>query len=140
MLRSVFAVILGYLAAVLLVVAGLGLAGMLFLPPPGRPYGPGVSPAYLIANVLVSIAAAVVGGLTAGIVARRSPILHASALAAIMFIVGIASMVASGGAAPGQPAWYPLAIAVIGPVGALVGGWLQQRRSGAVMPPPARAR
>lgn len=129
MIRSIAAVVVGYVMSAFIVVLGTTAAAALLLPRPQAGAVPQITTAYLVADLLIAVVAAIAGGMVAAAIGQRAPILHAAALAVLMFVVGIGSSVAAGGALPGQPAWYPLAIAVIGPLGVLVGGWLQSNRT-----------
>ncbi|MEM7414947.1 MAG: hypothetical protein AAF389_05575 [Gemmatimonadota bacterium] len=122
-LRSVAAVVGGLLAG-MVVVIGLTAAAtfLLFEGDMSAPPTPG----YLAANVLYSAGAA---GLAGWIAARWAPshgLVHSGAVALIMLLMS------SGGtsAAEGVPSWYGPAVAVLAPVGALVGGWLRVRSVG----------
>lgn len=126
MIRTLAAVVIGLLVLVLVVGIGTAAAAALLLsaPPDGLPAQ--LTPAYLAANLLLSFLAAVAGGLAAGFVARRSSIVAVRICAALVFALAIIAMLAPGGAAPGQPGWYPVLLALIGPIGVLAGGWLRR--------------
>jgi peptidoglycan/LPS O-acetylase OafA/YrhL len=122
--KSGGAIVVGFLVAAILVMLITFVAGYLLVPGfPGDPMAEPTGP-YLVANLVGSFLAAVVGGYTTGRIAGRAPLVHAGVLALLM----VAMTVASGAeAAPGQPAWYPLTIAILGAVGALCGGALRLR-------------
>ena len=128
MLRSILAVIVGYLAvAIIVMVTTMAAAAALI---PGAMAAmrtrqrPTPTPAYLVANLACGFLAAVVGGYVAGVIAIVSPFAHAAALAALFAVVSLASS-RGGRAELGQPAWYPLTILGIGVAGVLVGGWVR---------------
>lgn len=125
MLRSVGAVIVGFVASAVLVVLGTLGAALALAGPDGAP-----TPAYLAANLAVSLGAALSGGGTAAWVARRRPLLHAGVLALIMAAMSLPGL---GRPAAGQPTWYPAALLVIGAGGALAGGWWASRRASALV-------
>jgi hypothetical protein len=122
--KSGGAIVIGFLVATILVMLVTYVAALLLVPdfpedPQALPTG-----AYLVANLVGSYLAAVAGGYAAARIAGRAPLMHAGALA-LLFL----AMTAASGAesAPGQPAWYPATVAMLGAVGALSGGWLQSR-------------
>jgi len=149
MLRSILAIILGFFISGAILFIPIALAILVFVvmaatgsgdgPPAPGPPGVGWLPGLTMmrdvgANLFFSLLAAVGGGLVAGIVARRAPLIHAAFLGVILFALSIRTAmigraaIAMGDAPPWEPGWYPLAIAVIGASGALLGGWIQQRR------------
>jgi hypothetical protein len=124
--RTFIAVISGFLAMTLLVIAGTVAATALLLPGglhavQGRAAPAHLPPAYLAANLAISLAAAVAGGWLAARLAVAAPFAHAAALAGVVLVMSVGSMPA---AQPGHPAWYGWAIAVVGMAGVLAGGWL----------------
>jgi hypothetical protein len=78
---------------------------------------------YLAANLAVSLAGAALGGWLAARFAPSAPGTHAAVLAAIVVVMSLATAIGTG-AAPGQPAWYPWVIGVVGLAGVLAGGAL----------------
>jgi hypothetical protein len=132
MLRSILALIAGFLVTAIIVMATTALAAMAFGLPmistsEAMTEGPTVTPStgYLVTNLVCSALAAIVGGWTAAIVGRRHPMGHAGGLAALLAIGGAVGV---AWPQPGQPTWYPASLLVIGPVGALIGGFLRQLR------------
>ncbi len=114
-MRSVLAVVLGYVATAVLVVLSHAATHSL--------------PVLLAAGFV----AAVAGGHVAGAVARKAPIGHAAALAAFMAVMGVVSLampVPEAEMAP--PAWWIPTVTTIGIAGALAGGWLSARRAPAL--------
>ena len=129
MARSVGAVLIGFAATMLLVMLTTALAAVAFgAPMVPSPEMPTREPAtgYLIANLVGSLLSAVAGGWLAARVAGRHAVEHALALAMVIFVLSLLSLRPG----PGQPAWYPYALMVIGPVGAVIGGMI--RRGSAV--------
>jgi hypothetical protein len=132
MLRSILAVIAGFLVTAIIVMATTALAAMAF----GLPMlstseatagAPTVTPStgYLITNLVCSALAAIVGGWTAATIGRRHPMGHAGGLAVLLAVGGAVGV---AWPQPGQPTWYPTSLLVIGPLGALFGGFLRQLR------------
>lgn len=122
MLRSIGAVVAGYvtMAVGVLVVVGIGAALLV-----DDPEAPGS--AYLAFNLGASAVAAAGGGWMTRRLAVRSSGKHVLALAVLVLLLGLA--VAMSGPAAGQPAWYPAAVSVLGFVGVLAGGLLGTRRA-----------
>lgn len=132
MLRGILAVLGAYVAIVVVVMIGTAVATASLVPgglgalrtsmegggPPTTSPGTG----YLVVNVLVSVLAAMLGGWLVMRFAPEPRWQWAGILAAVVLLVGVA--MASRGAQGGQPAWYPLAIAVLGAAGVMAGAWL----------------
>lgn len=97
------------------------------------PAGVVLSSTYLAANLLVSLAAAVLGGWLTARLAPRVPMGHVLALAALLIAMSIVSATGDQAQPAGQPGWYPIGIAILGVLGVLAGGWLHTR----VRPPDA---
>lgn len=127
-LKSVAAVAGGLLAG-MVVVVGLTAAAtfLLFEGDMSAPPTPG----YLAANVLYSAGAAALAGCLAARWAPSHGFAHSAAVALLMLLLSSGS----GSAAEGVPTWYGPAVAVLAPIGALLGGWLQTRRAGATAAP-----
>ena len=134
MLQSIAAVLAGFVVMAIAVMAGtVALTAVLI---PGgvnnmrSPERGAVAPLpYLIANLTLSVLAAMLGGwLTAGI-AQSAPLIHVLVLAAFVFCMGVVSARQAGGKGnrPGQPGWYPWTITMIGTAGVLIGGMLRAR-------------
>ncbi len=88
---------------------------------------------YLVMNLAGNVVAAVLAGMVAAGVART--IIAPLALAGLLLALGAA---AGGQAAAGQPAWYPVAVTLMGAAGVALGGWVAPRRSaGDTAPDPA---
>ena len=137
MLRSVLAVIAGYVVLAVTVMIGTAAAAAAFglpvLPDPAAA-APMPGTGYLALNLVVSALGAAAGGWVAAHLARRRPVAHATVLAVLLLAAGIAML---GRPQPGQPSWYPTVLLVLGPVGALLGGLLRGTR--ATPTPPAAA-
>lgn len=120
MIRSILAVVTGFVVVVAgVMAASWGVAWVLGVEE-GAP-----STAYLVLNVTGSALAAVVGGFTAAVIAGRRGFIHAFALALILVVLGL---VEGGADYVGRPSWYPVAIGILGPLGALLGGLTARAR------------
>lgn len=130
MLRSVLAVVFGFVCTALVVTIGTIAATAALVPGglaamrSGAPLPVPVSSGYLSVNLTLSEAAAVLGGWVAARLSPAAPIGHVAALAALMLAMSVVSA-ATGGRA-GQPAWYPGVIAAIGVIGVFAGGLLTE--------------
>jgi uncharacterized YccA/Bax inhibitor family protein len=124
MIRSILAVLGGFVVAAILVSFGVMLAVKLLLPAAAVPdQPPQLNPKYLAANLILGALAATIGGYVTALISGRSPLLHAGVLAAGIFLLSAVS--AFQGPQPGQPKWYPFVLIAVGPASALVGGWLR---------------
>ena len=121
MVRVILASLAGFLtAAILVIIVTLAAATAL-----GVQEGQ-TSAAYLTLNLIGSLAAAVGGGYLAQRISRRDQLVAPAIMAAAMFLLTLGSVF--GEPAPGQPSWYPMALLILGPGGALLGGLLARRR------------
>jgi hypothetical protein len=86
-------------------------------------------PAYLATTLVLSALGALAGGyVTARITVGRS-FYTVFLLATLLFVSGVIPAVRGTGVARGEPSWYPLTLALLGPIGVLVGGLLERRRA-----------
>ena len=132
MLRSIGAVIVGFVVMAIIVTVGtMRLAAMLV---PGgiagmqsKQAGAVVPRGYLVANLVLSLLAAIFGGWLTVRIAGSAPAAHAGALAALVLAMGLLSAGQAGGAGnhSGQPSWYPWVITAVGAGGALIGGMVR---------------
>lgn len=125
--RSVVALLGGFAIMVMLVLVLVALAAWATGVGTGEP-----TPVYLALNLLVSAFAAAAGGYSTAALAPQKPRAHTVGLA-VMILVMAASQL--GRPQPGQPAWYPAALTVIGPLFALIGGTLRRPRVRPASPP-----
>lgn len=124
-LRSVAAVILGFVALTL----GSVLTGRLMLSLFGVEPEMAPGAAFIFTSLGVRLAVTVLAGFLTALAAPRAPRLHAGVLAAILVFFSLASLAGlSASGDPYGPAWYPIAMLVIGPAGVLIGGSLRTRR------------
>lgn len=127
MWKSIGAVAVAAALMVVVIVAGTLVAAAVLASPEGV-----VTLPYLVANLAVSLAAAVLGGWVVVRRAPRRPGAHAAVLGAVLVLLTLPGL---GSPATGQPAWYPAALLLVGVAGVASGavagmGW-GGRESGA---------
>ena len=81
---------------------------------------------YLVANLVISLVAAIQGGLITGRLAPSDPFRHGCGLAIMALLCMVAMQ--SAGVTTGLPRWYLPVVGVVGVCGALLGGKIQERR------------
>jgi hypothetical protein len=86
----------------------------------GSERAPGSS--YVYTNLLFSYGAAMIGGYVAAVIGASAPLAHACALAVIVLVLSIVSAVQIGDR---QPRWYQVTLALLGPLGVVIGGWIR---------------
>jgi hypothetical protein len=119
MIRSALAVVAGYVGMSLLVIALFGTLGAFW--PESFADRTMTPPRSMMATTLFfSLVAAVAGGFVTVSIARRAELVHVLALMALMVVIWVVSIPS----ARGQATWYRLALLVIGPLGAWLGGRL----------------
>ena len=127
-LRSVGAVFLGFLTVVVLsVLTDVLLHVTHVYPPPDQPM---VDAPRLLLALAYRCAYTVAGGWVTARTAPSAPMRHVTALVVIGFVAGMAGVISS---LPGTlgPLWYPIALAILSPPLAWVGGRVQAgRRAG----------
>ncbi len=111
-LKTLGAVLAGYLVVNLIVMGGD--IAMSRLPRAGEQV-------YAVLSLAIGFPAMVLGGYLAARLRRRA----AGALAVLAAVMGVVSLLATG---PAAPIWYQLALIVVGPAGALLGGHIRARR------------
>jgi hypothetical protein len=126
MLQSIGAVVAGYAAMVVLVMAG-SMAWMALRVPGGlkamreqmKSGGaaamPTPPPSYLAFNLALSLFAAALGGWVTRGIAPSAPTRHLLALGAVVVVMGFVSSRAPGSGR--QPSWYRLVIPLVGLAG-----------------------
>ena len=127
MVRSIIAVIAGLIVMIAIVALCTLIAVPLLVP--GDTMTGEVEPGstWLVVNLAYSLVAAVAGGWLTATVAMDRRMLHAAILAFVVFLLAIPGIIA-GGAATGQPGWYPVVVAAVGILGVLAGGRLARRK------------
>jgi hypothetical protein len=131
-LRSVAAILAGYMGMTAIVIVGTILATAIFIPgglsgaPP--PPSEAIPAAYTAVSLALSLIAAFCGGWLTGRIAIRRPLLHVGGLAAILVFAAILTVRVETDAGDPPPPAYSAAITVIGLAGVVIGGWLGSRR------------
>jgi hypothetical protein len=122
MIRSVLAVLAGYLTMVLGVTAFF--AAVLTIAYGGMPEPSAFRPPawLLLAELLSGVLLAATGGYVCAFIARRREMAHAYALVAVVLLLGVASAVVDHGT---KPLWASLALPVLAAVAALAGARLR---------------
>ncbi|HWA57032.1 MAG TPA: hypothetical protein VG692_07250 [Gemmatimonadales bacterium] len=127
-LKSVWAVIAGVLVVIVvttLVDILLHVAGV--YPPMGEPLTDGLSMLATAYRIPISIGGAY---LTAKLAPNR-PLRHAMYLGILGLVLGTVGVIATWNKGLG-PRWYPIALAVLSIPQCWIGGWLFERKAGAV--------
>lgn len=121
MLKSILAIIVGFAAAAVVVVAATFGAATLLQVEWGQPTAP-----YLALNLIGSAGGAGLGGYLAARLAPKAPRVHALVLAGVMLALSLPAVFSPSNV--GQPEWYSRAIAVIGPLCVVLGSLLAPAR------------
>lgn len=129
MLRSVGAVLAGFLLATIIVLLSTMIAVVLMLPPAGPGQMPEPTGSYLAVNLVSGLLAAIAGGWLAARLARHAPLGHAMAVGTVMLVLGLAAAaMESDGTTGSQPGWYLYALPLLGWLGASLGGVVRSRQ------------
>jgi hypothetical protein len=150
-MRSVFAVIGGYLVMLMWVVSTLSIAWYFTGPEVGfQPGTTEVTAVWLLINIPLSFVGALFGGWVAAVIGRHPTNLPVKVLAGVVFLLALLNVwmqrtmdrpeipegfdLSTFEAAQYaiQPGWYNILLAVIGPLGVIIGGAMQQRLRRAV--------
>ena len=123
LLRSTIAILAGFWFMLAASWAGSVVAARVLLPDGAHDGGlPAALPvSYLVARILASASAAVMGGWLAARLAPSAPFGHACVLAAILAVMSLSLFTA----APAALWWHSVANAVLGPLAVLLGGKLR---------------
>jgi hypothetical protein len=132
LLKSLGALIAGYLVSALLIGVTIALLGGLF-PESYRPE----NTAWVVFNVLYGCVYAVAGGYVTAWLAPSRPVTHAIVLGGLMAALAVLTAVMAAGTPPAagearQPGWYYPALAVVVLPSIVLGAWIRVRTSGAV--------
>jgi hypothetical protein len=130
-MRSIICVVAGFVVVMAVVIAGTAAVTELIVPG-GLSAAAAGSPDdlplnYYAANLVVSAMGAMLGGWVTARMAPSAEMVHVGALALLMLLMSIPTML---GYLPGselQPVWYRYTLPVLGISGALLGGWLRSR-------------
>ncbi len=117
LLRSVFAVIFGYMVMMVVTVPLTLIAVKFFSAGAGANLGHR-SPAFLIYNMLASFVAVFLGGCVTGRIAASQRVRHGFMLALVTLMMAMISSTRSKG---GGPAWYEVLLIVTPPFFAVLG-------------------
>lgn len=127
--RPVLALLAGLGITVLIVVLGTliaTLAALRGVDP--RNFQP--TPGYLAANLIVSALGALAGGATTSRLTAGRSFYTVLLLAVLLFVSGVIPVLRGTPPEVGQPSWYPLTLSILAPLGVLIGGYIERRRSG----------
>ncbi|HEX7937593.1 MAG TPA: hypothetical protein VF483_01305 [Gemmatimonadaceae bacterium] len=126
MLRSVLAILAGFLSMMVLVMPFTVITARVMLGTRTREdmMKTPPTPAYVNLNLLFSGLAAVLGGFVAGRVATHVPLGHAAVLATFMAVFGFVSWRVDIEKKTAEGRRFGGTLVVLGPVCALIGGWL----------------
>jgi hypothetical protein len=83
--------------------------------------------AYLVLNLVICGAGAILGGWLAARIASFAPYAHAAVMAAIVAVLSVGT--ATGVPAAGSPSWYPSVLGLVAVFGVLLGGKLRAAAS-----------
>lgn len=120
MIRSILAILAGYIVIVALVLAGT--YALQSLKPHWFLDGAPVTAGYLATNITYSLVAAWIAGYVTAIIAGRAPMQHAFALAGVS--VAMAVFAAINGAE--QPRWFQLLRAAVMAAAIISAGWMRK--------------
>ena len=128
-LKSIGAVIAGYLVSAILTAITIAALGALF-PASYNPENIG----WVIFNVIYGCAFAVVGGYVVARLAPSRPFVHATVLGVLMAIFAVLTGMAVSAAPPSpeyvnQPGWYYPVLAITVLPSILLGAWMYARRT-----------
>ena len=127
-LRPALALLAGLGVTVLLVFFGVMISTLAALR--------GVDPKTYVApfwtyptHALISFFGALAGGFTTARITTGRTLFTTFVLALILLMSALTPILRHAPSAPGQPSWYALSIALVSPLGAMLGGLLERRRS-----------
>jgi hypothetical protein len=125
MLRSVLAVVAGYLAMMLAVTTFFSFVIFLVLGVSPGEKPPVDPPAWLtVVELATAPVLAGLGGYVCAWIARRNEMRHAYALVGVVAVMNVVTIVAEGGM---RPLWSPLALGVLACIGVVLGARLRVR-------------
>ena len=135
-LRPALALMAGLGVTVLIVFFGVTISTLAALR--------GVDPATYVApswtyptHLVISFFGAVAGGFTTSRITAGRTLFTTLVLALILLMSALTPVLRHAPHAPGQPDWYALSLVIASPLGAMLGGLLERRRSLAPSTRPA---
>ena len=126
---SFMAVLVGFIAFWLLLFIAGNVVAAIIRPDPGA-----MSLSFTVGNLVAYALAAVGGGWLTAWRAPRERMRHVGALAFVLALLALAGV---RNPTSGQPDWFPEALVALGPLGALLGGYVCSRRMAPDAPPAA---
>lgn len=128
MLRSILAVLAGYITMMLGVTSTLAILFFVARDAFPDPPGPYTGPAWVLwVELVLGFVVAIGGGYVCGIVARRRELAHGLVLAGLALVLGIASAGAEAGL---KPMWSSIGLALAGAIGVALGSaWRARHRA-----------
>ena len=125
MIHSILSVLAGFALLSVLIMIATVVACRLMLGVRGRQAMMNVKPtrAFIFVNLVYSAFFGVVGGFVTATIADHARFMHAVALAGLIFAMAVFSFF--GSARSPQPKGYGVALMVLGPACAVLGGYLQ---------------
>ncbi|KAA3645525.1 MAG: hypothetical protein DWQ07_13745 [Chloroflexi bacterium] len=132
MLRSILAVIVGFVVITILNIIAVPLFGAVLPQSVAGPDGSLPATGWIIFNLAYGLIFAAVGGYIAARLAQRTELTHAAALAAVILLLGAFYAFSGGSAGPDllpPPTWYLVVLPAVGVAGVMLGGWLRARQT-----------
>jgi hypothetical protein len=129
--RSILAMVVGFLAlnaVVLASVVTVQATGWFPNPPLN------LSTAQYVALMAFSLLGGALGGIAAGVVAGRAQLAHGAAIAGAVFFMALGDTHRQWIDPQGAPHWVLLGVMLAGPMGIVLGGWIQQARAARATP------
>ena len=83
-------------------------------------------------HLLISMLGAAFGGFATARITTGRSLFTTFVLALILLMSALTPVLRGTRGTPGQPNWYPLSLAIVSPVGAMLGGLFERRRTRAV--------
>lgn len=128
MIRSIIAIIAGFVVVMVVIVAGTAGSAALIIPgglESARTMAPPAT--YMAAHLLVSAMGALLGGWVTARMAPEREMIHILVLAVLLLLKSVPSLAGYGNPDGLQPTWYVYTLPVIEVVAVLLGGWLRAR-------------
>lgn len=117
MLRSIGAVVAGYL------VIAIAIIVMFVIAFPDPTVIPGMG--FMIFSLIYGFLFGILGGWVCGLIAQRAEVKHAAVIAAIGILISVLTMIF---APAKEPMWYQIANMVLLTIALLIGGWLRTQQ------------